>query len=114
MTIPAPGPGFDAPSYLVWETEQPEKSEYLDGKVFAIADASEAVDTLAGNLFMALRNYLPGKPCCILISNMKLRAEAGNNFFYPDIFVICTESGRTTVATKRRPPSDVFAHHVDL
>lgn len=41
MTGPATRPRFDAPSYLDWEAEQPEKHEYLDGKVFAMAGASE-------------------------------------------------------------------------
>ena len=94
MTVPAARPPFDASSYLDWEADQPEKHEYLVGEVFAMAGASEAHVTLAGNVFMALRNHLRGGPCSVFISDMKLRVEADNAFFYPDVFVTCAETDR--------------------
>ena len=103
MTVAAPGPRFDAPAFLAWEAEQPEKHEYLDGEVFAMAGASETHVTLAGNLFMALRNHLRGGPCSVFISDMKLQVEAENAFFYPDVFVTCAESDRAHNTTRRRP-----------
>ena len=103
MTVPAPKPPFDAPAYLAWEAGQPEKHEYLDGEVFAMAGASESHVTLAGNLFMALRNHLRGGPCSVFISDMKLQVEADNAFFYPDVFVTCAESDRAHSHFKAAP-----------
>jgi Uma2 family endonuclease len=103
MTVPAAKPQFDAPSYLAWEDEQPEKHEYLDGEVFAMAGASESHVTLAGNLFMALRNHLRGGPCSVFIADMKLQVEADNAFFYPDVFVTCAESDRAHSHFKTAP-----------
>lgn len=103
MTVPAAQPHFDASSYLAWEAEQPEKHEYLDGEVFAMAGASESHVTLAGNLFMALRNHLRGGPCSVFISDMKLQVEADNAYFYPDVFVTCAESDRAHSHYKTAP-----------
>ena len=103
MTVAAPRPRFDAPAFLAWEAEQPEKHEYLDGEVFAMAGASETHVTLAGNLFMALRNHLRGGPCSVFISDMKLQVEADNAFFYPDVFVTCAESDRAHSHYKAAP-----------
>jgi Uma2 family endonuclease len=103
MTVPAAKPQFDAPSYLAWEDEQPEKHEYLDGEVFAMAGASESIVTLAGTLLMALRNHLPGGPCSVFIADMKLQVEADNAFFYPDVFVTCAESDRAHSHFKTAP-----------
>ena len=103
MTVPATRPRFDASSYLDWEAEQPEKHEYLDGEVFAMAGDSETHVTLAGNLFMALRNHLRGGPCSVFISDMKLRVEADNAFFYPDVFVTCAETDRAHSHYKAAP-----------
>lgn len=103
MTVPAAKSQFDAQSYLAWEAEQPEKHEYLDGEVFAMAGASESHVTLAGNLFMALRNHLRGGPCSVFISDMKLQVAADNAFFYPDVFVTCAESDRAHSHFKTAP-----------
>ena len=94
MSLPAPQPFFDAQAYLAWEAEQSTKHEYHDGEVFAMAGASDAHVTVAGNVYMALRNHLRGSPCSVFISDMKLRVEEDNAFFYPDVFVTCAESDR--------------------
>nr|WP_326528495.1 Uma2 family endonuclease [Rhodoferax sp.] len=67
MSYPAPQYRFDAPAYLAWEAGQPEKHEYLDGEVLAMAGASTTHVTVAGNLFVALRTRLRGMPCSVFI-----------------------------------------------
>lgn len=103
MSLPAPQPFFDAQAYLAWEAEQNTKHEYHDGEVFAMAGASDAHVTVAGNVYMALRNHLRGSPCSVFISDMKLRVEEDNAFFYPDIFVTCAESDRGHSHSKSAP-----------
>lgn len=103
MSQPAPQYRFDASSYLDWEAQQTDKHEYLDGEVFAMAGASDAHVTLAGNLFVALRTHLRGGPCSVFISDMKLRVEADNAYFYPDVFVTCAEADRTQPLHKSTP-----------
>ena len=103
MSLPAPQPVFDAQAYLAWEAEQSTKHEYHDGEVFAMAGASDAHVTVAGNVYMALRNHLRGSPCSVFISAMKLRVEEDNAFFYPDVFVTCAESDRGQSHSKSAP-----------
>ena len=103
MSLPAPQPFFDAQAYLAWEAEQSTKHEYHDGDVFAIAGASDAHVTVALNIAMALRNHLRGSPCSVFISDMKLRVEEDNAFFYPDVFVTCAESDRGQSHSKSAP-----------
>jgi Uma2 family endonuclease len=103
MSLPAPQPVFDAQAYLAWEAEQSTKHEYHDGEVFAMAGASDAHVTVAGNVYMALRNHLRCSPCSVFISDMKLRVEEDNAFFYPDVFVTCAESDRGQSHSKSAP-----------
>ena len=103
MSLPAPQPFFDAQAYLAWEAEQSTKHEYHDGEVFAMAGASDAHVTVAGNVYMALRNHLRGSPCSVFISAMKLRVEEDNAFFYPDVFVTCADSDRGQSHSKSAP-----------
>ena len=103
MCLPARQPVFDAQAYLAWEAEQSTKHEYHDGEVFAMAGASDAHVTVAGNVYMALRNHLRGSPCSVFISDMKLRVEEDNAFFYPDVFVTCADSDRGQSHSKSAP-----------
>ncbi len=68
-----------------------------------MAGASDAHVTVAGNVYMALRNHLRGSPCSVFISDMKLRVEEDNAFFYPDVFVTCADSDRGQSHSKSAP-----------
>lgn len=56
-------PIFDAKAYLAWEAMQLEKHEYIAGRVFAMAGASDARVTIGGNVFATLRAHLRGSSC---------------------------------------------------
>lgn len=103
MNLPAQKPYFDAQSYLDWEAEQTEKHEYWAGEVFAMAGASDAHVTIAGNVYIALRSHLRGSPCSVYISDMKLQLQQDHAFFYPDVFVTCTEADRAHNLYKTAP-----------
>ncbi|MDP1526686.1 MAG: Uma2 family endonuclease [Rhodocyclaceae bacterium] len=96
-------PHFSAQDYLVWEVEQTEKHEYLAGEVFAMAGASDAHVTISGNIFMALRNHLRGKPCRVYIADMKVEVARADAFFYPDVFVSCSTTDAALADRKREP-----------
>ena len=46
--------------------------------------------TVTGSIYMALRRRLKGTPCCTYASDVKLRVEANNAFYYPDVMVTCS------------------------
>lgn len=83
-------PRFTYADYLVWEEAQPERHEYLGGEVFAMAGGSTAHNTLTGNMYMTLRAQTRGTPCRVYMADVKLRVEAANASFYPDVFVTCS------------------------
>ncbi len=41
-------PIYSAADYLAWEAAQPERHEYIDGEVFAMAGAEDRHVTVAG------------------------------------------------------------------
>ncbi len=41
-------------------------------------------------VYSALRQHLRGTPCRTFISDMKLRVEAADAYFYPDVLVTCS------------------------
>ena len=85
-------PYFTADEYLAFEQESGEKHEYIHGEIYAMAGASDAHVTVSGNIFAALKSHLRGTPCRSFIADMKLRVQATDAYFYPDVFVSCKES----------------------
>lgn len=86
--------------YLVWEAEQEEKWELVDGvpvlrserwshdPVTGMAGATFAHNRIVFNLLRHLGNRLAGGPCVPLPSDLKVRAKTGNAR-YPDVVVEC-------------------------
>lgn len=79
-------PAFTATDYLAWEAKQTERHEFLDGEVFAMAGAEDRHVTVAGNLYMALRQRLGGSRCR---TGMQLHIATANAYFYPNAMVPC-------------------------
>ena len=99
----APKPGFTAKGYLAWEAAQPERHEYLDGEVFAMAGAEDRHVTVAGNLYIALRQQLAGIPWRTFMSDMRLHIIAANSYFYPDVLVTCSALDLSSPMVKTEP-----------
>jgi Uma2 family endonuclease len=52
---------------------------------------------------MALRQHLSGTPCRTFITDMKLRVEAADAFYYPDVMVTCSAADAGDLLVKRQP-----------
>jgi len=105
MGLPLGQTRLDADAYLAWEAEQPDKSEYVAGEVFAMVGVRRVHATVAGNIFAALREHLRGAPCLPFIADMKLRVASADAFFYPGVMVTCDERDRR---------ADLFVEHPKL
>lgn len=94
MGLPAEKHKMTSDEFLSWELEQIEKHDFVDGEVYAMsgAEANHVVSSM--NVGFALRNHLKGTRCRAFIIDMKLKVEATGNFFYPDVFVTCSERDR--------------------
>ncbi len=96
-------PVFTAAEYLLWEADQQERHEFVDGEVFAMAGAEDRHVTVGGNLYMALRQHLSGSPCRTFMTDMRLSVNALGSYFYPDIFVTCSERDSLSPREKSEP-----------
>ncbi len=81
---------FSAEDYLAWEELQEDKYEYYQAEVFAMGGARREHVVVAGNVFAVLKQHLRGTPCQAYISDMKLRIEPVDAYFFPDVMVSCS------------------------
>ncbi len=92
-----------AAEFLAWEQTQPVKHEFVRGEVFMMTGGVDRNNTVAGNLYIALRAHLRGSPCRIYASDVKLRVEAADCYFYPDLMVTCSAADLADRLVKREP-----------
>lgn len=89
MTLHAHLSPLSVADYLEDELHSQVRHEYVAGRVFAMAGASEAHNLIAGNLYTALRAHLRGGGCRTFMPDMKVRVEKTQAFYYPDVLVTC-------------------------
>ncbi len=67
------------------------RQEYVNGQVCAMADPSDAHETISGNVFGPLHQHLRKHPCRVFSGNKRVRVAFLNRAFhyYPDVMVIC-------------------------
>jgi Uma2 family endonuclease len=92
-----------AEQFLAWDRTETQRREFVRGEVFAMAGAEESHIQSAGNIYLALRQHLRGAPCRVFNADMKLRVEAADCFFYPDVLVTCSAADTQDTLVKREP-----------
>ncbi len=92
-----------AEEYLKGEETAECKHEYQNGEVWAMVGATDNHVTIAGNLFAMLKQHLKGTPCRTYISDMKVRVEKADAFFYPDVMVTCDAKDQANTLYKQQP-----------
>jgi Uma2 family endonuclease len=92
--------------YLAFEEASDIKHEYVNGEIYALenddgeihgmAGTSENHNLITGNLFFHLRAASRGKggKCKVFASDMKLRTEDGDAYYYPDVMLTCNDNRR--------------------
>ena len=75
--------------YLESEKTSPIRSEYLDGEIYAMSGASRRHNRVTTNLFTHLSSRLRGGRCEVFVTEVKVRIEPLNYFYYPDLVVTC-------------------------
>ncbi|MEM7717284.1 MAG: Uma2 family endonuclease [Cyanobacteria bacterium P01_A01_bin.68] len=89
--------------YFQLEEEGDVKYEYIDGYAYAMAGANDSHVTVSLNLATLLRNHVRGSGCRVFISDMKVRIEKLNRYYYPDIMVSCDERDKENTTDKKFP-----------
>ena len=76
---------------------QQGKYEWHKGEIFdlyAMAGALANHNRICGNVFAALHAHLKGTPCEAFVADMRLRVEADDASYFPDVMVTCSEADR--------------------
>lgn len=88
--------------YLASENDSLTKHEYVAGQLYAMVGVRDTHNTIALNVASQLRSTLRGGPCRVFMSDVKLRVEEADAFYYPDVFVTC-DARDTDSYVKRYP-----------
>jgi Uma2 family endonuclease len=94
---------MSAADFLAWDDGQTLRHEFVRGEVFLMAGGEDRNTIVAGNLYLALRQHLRGTSCMTLMADVKLRIEAADCFFYPDVMVTCSPRDAADRLIKREP-----------
>ncbi|MEG4504685.1 Uma2 family endonuclease [Microcoleus sp. F6_B4] len=73
--------------YLEGERVSPIKHEYRRGHVYAMTGAKKPHIVISVNLVSLLNNHLRESSCLVLSSDIKVRLEEANCYYYPDVAV---------------------------
>lgn len=92
-----------AAEFLAWEATQAIRHEFMCGEVWPRQGSHERQVMVVGNIAMALRQHLAGSPCRTFITDMKLRVEAADAYFQPDVMVTCSARDAGDPQVKREP-----------
>ena len=104
----APPRTMSPDDYLAFEEQSGARHEFVRGEVFAMSGTTDAHNDIVGNLYTAIRAHLRGGSCRVQMESVKLRVDAANVYFYPDIFVTCDPRDRDDppVSDGAAPPRD--------
>jgi Uma2 family endonuclease len=84
-------PYYTPAEYLALERQADTRSEYLHGRIFAMAGASEEHNLIAGNLFGELYIRFRDRPCRAYVGDMRVRVTDTGLYTYPDVVALCGE-----------------------
>src|SRR5919198_4874617 len=84
-------PDYTPEEYLALERAARHKSEYVNGRIYALAGASRAHNLIVVNVSAELRAQLRGRPCETYASDMRVKVSQTGLYTYPDVVVVCGE-----------------------
>ena len=88
---------YSCEKYLELERKADERSEFIDGEIYAMAGESSRHGDISMNLAGIIQNQLRGTDCRGRVKNTKVKSGAIKERFgkgmvsYPDLLVICGE-----------------------
>jgi Uma2 family endonuclease len=87
----SPAERITAERYLAMERAADFKSEYINGRIYAMAGGTADHSAIAVNVAAELRAALRLSGCRVFNSDLKIYIPFTNSFVYPDASVICGE-----------------------
>jgi Uma2 family endonuclease len=77
--------------YLKIERAAEFRSEYFNGRMYAMAGGSHRQAIIIGNLVSALHHELSKRRCLVTSSDLRVRVDPGGLYTYSDVVVVCGE-----------------------
>lgn len=88
--------------FLAFEEGSDHRHEYVRGRVYAMAGADDAHNTITGNIFALFHAAVRGSGCRAFTSEMALRISDEASY-YPDVMVTCSSNDAELKQFKREP-----------
>ena len=82
---------FTPEEYLARERKALNKSEYRDGRIYAMPGASRKHNLITGNTFVEIHLQLRNRACEVYPSDMRVKVSSTGTYTYPDVVVVCDE-----------------------
>ena len=67
------------------------RSEYINGRIYAMAETSMPHTIISGNVYLAIGNHLKSSYCTPMSNDMRVHIPGTGLYTYPDIVVACGE-----------------------
>jgi Uma2 family endonuclease len=86
-----PPPHMTIDEYFEFEEHSPFRHEYVNGAVYAMTGPSVAHVRITGELLVAFKTHLRGRPCEAFATDLQLqiRVDKDEIVYYPDLIVAC-------------------------
>lgn len=84
-------PQLSPEEYFLWEENQLEKHEYIDGQVYAMSGGTKNHSLISVRLTTLFSNHLDGSGCETANSDLRVNIVETSNYTYPDLSVTCDE-----------------------
>jgi Uma2 family endonuclease len=84
-------PSLTPEQYLEIERCAEFRSEYYNGRMYAMSGGTYGHWLIIANLVAELRAALKMNPCAVGASDLRLRVSPGGLYTYPDVVVVCGE-----------------------
>jgi Uma2 family endonuclease len=81
---------LSAAEFLEWEKAHAERHEFILGEVFAMAGGTLEHNAAALRFASTMMAHLAGTPCRVFMSDVRLRVDAADAYFYPDVVITCS------------------------
>lgn len=83
---------FTPEEYLLLERAANFKSEYVAGKIYAMARVSKEHNLITASVIAELHGQLRGRNCGTYPSDMRVKVGETGLYAYPDVSVVCGEA----------------------
>lgn len=77
--------------------------EFRHGEIISRAGGTDTHNEIAGNMYIAFRKMAKGGKCKTYMNDVKLEVLRYKKYYYPDVFVTCSETDAASSTLKKEP-----------